>query len=217
MEPFLCEITKFLGGPLRKLFFSSNTLLFWSVLWQYIIIWVCTAAVHYYLGLYCGNTLLFGSVLRQYIIIWVCTAAKHYYFGMYCGNTLLFGSVLRQYISTESPLFSTRLVYRTTSSYMHSSLRPTQRNKNKSFRTLSDTPTCNGNEYLCSRCNNALYLFAQTQRSFIQYWIRLTQVLINVFLFKLQHRLSLDVSGLSIVREILPAKMLLGKKLTLSK
>jgi hypothetical protein len=124
MEPFLCEITKFLGVRLRKLFFPSSI--------------------------------------------------------------LLFGSVLRQYISTESPLFSTRLVYRTTSSYMHTyhcgqlnplnlpdhqflyahlSLWPTQRNKNKSFRTLSDTSTYNGNEHLCSRCNNVLFLFAQNTTS----------------------------------------------------
>ena len=38
-----------------------------------------------------------------------------------------------------------------------------------------------------------------------------------MFLFALQHRPSLEVSGLSIVHEILAVKMLLGKKLTLSK
>ena len=43
------------------------------------------------------------------------------------------------------------------------------------------------------------------------------QKYIYIFLFEFQHRPHLDVSGLSIVREILPFKMLLGMKLTLSK
>jgi len=61
------------------------------------------------------------------------------------------------------------------------------------------------------------YIYShKTQRRFIQYWIT-TDSSIHIFLFELQHRPSLDVFGLSIVREILPVTICLGKKLTLSK